>query len=92
MQSRPSLLIAAWSIGAVLGPGVGGILTEPAINFPGTFSEDGVFGKCVGWVVGERYFLCLAPPVQNSCGMSYDVPVCTPQHTSYWYVRNLICC
>eukprot|EP00904_Undaria_pinnatifida_P003322 jgi/Undpi1/12991/HiC_scaffold_7.g02655.m1 len=39
------LLTSAWSIGAVLGPGVGGILTEPAINFPGTFSEDGVFGK-----------------------------------------------
>eukprot|EP00904_Undaria_pinnatifida_P003321 jgi/Undpi1/12990/HiC_scaffold_7.g02654.m1 len=39
------LLTSSWSVGAVLGPGVGGILAQPATHFPGTFSEDGVFGK-----------------------------------------------
>lgn len=38
---------ASWSLGAVLGPGLGGILAEPAEHHPQTFSEDGVFGRCL---------------------------------------------
>ncbi|CAN0138103.1 unnamed protein product, partial [Laminaria digitata] len=34
-----------WSIGAILGPGVGGMLAQPASYYPGTFSQDGVFGR-----------------------------------------------
>eukprot|EP00904_Undaria_pinnatifida_P005739 jgi/Undpi1/2295/HiC_scaffold_13.g05679.m1 len=35
----------AWSFGTVLGPGVGGILAQPAITYPVTFSKDGIFGR-----------------------------------------------
>lgn len=36
---------AAFSMGQVIGPGVGGILSEPATYHPGTFSESGIFGR-----------------------------------------------
>ncbi|CAN0421305.1 unnamed protein product, partial [Ascophyllum nodosum] len=36
---------AAWSLGLVVGPGLGGILAEPAIHFPSVFSESGIFGR-----------------------------------------------
>lgn len=36
---------AAWSLALVVGPGVGGILAEPAIHYPSTFSESGIFGR-----------------------------------------------
>ena len=38
---------AAWSLGAILGPGIGGILAEPAVHYPRTFSNDGIFGRCL---------------------------------------------
>ena len=42
---RHRLCVAAWSLGAVLGPGVGGMLAQPADHYPGTFSQDGMFGR-----------------------------------------------
>lgn len=36
---------AAFSMGQVIGPGVGGILSEPTTYHPGTFSDSGVFGR-----------------------------------------------
>ena len=44
-MARTPLVTAAWSLGAVLGPGVGGMLVEPADHHPGTFSQEGVFGR-----------------------------------------------
>ncbi|CAN0563103.1 unnamed protein product, partial [Laminaria digitata] len=35
----------AWSLGGVLGPGLGGVLAEPAKHHPLTFSEHGIFGR-----------------------------------------------
>lgn len=35
----------AWSIGVVVGPGLSGILAEPATHYPRTFSESGLFGR-----------------------------------------------
>ncbi|CAN0542577.1 unnamed protein product, partial [Laminaria digitata] len=34
-----------FSLGQVLGPGVGGILSEPATHHSGTFSQSGIFGR-----------------------------------------------
>ena len=34
-----------WSLGTILGPMIGGLLSEPAENFPGSFSRTGIFGK-----------------------------------------------
>ncbi|CAN0255680.1 unnamed protein product, partial [Laminaria digitata] len=44
-STTTTISLAAWSIGAILGPGVGGMLAQPASNYPGTFSQDGVFGR-----------------------------------------------
>ncbi|CAN0307618.1 unnamed protein product, partial [Laminaria digitata] len=44
-STTTSISLAAWSIGAILGPGVGGMLAQPASYYPGTFSQDGVFGR-----------------------------------------------
>ena len=40
-------LEAAWSLGTVVGPGVGGILAEPADSFPRTFSKLEIFRRCI---------------------------------------------
>lgn len=40
---------ASWSLGAVFGPGVGGMLVNPAKHYPGTFSQHGIFGRCWFW-------------------------------------------
>ncbi|CAN0479237.1 unnamed protein product, partial [Laminaria digitata] len=40
---------AAWSLGAILGPGVGGMLVNPAKHYPGTFSPHGIFGRYWLW-------------------------------------------
>jgi hypothetical protein len=34
-----------WSIGTILGPMIGGLLSEPAENFPSAFSPDGLFAQ-----------------------------------------------
>ncbi|CAN0471040.1 unnamed protein product, partial [Scytosiphon promiscuus] len=47
------VILAAWSLGAVLGPGVGGMLALPADNFPSIFSQDGVFGRYACTVVNR---------------------------------------
>eukprot|EP00904_Undaria_pinnatifida_P000534 jgi/Undpi1/10481/HiC_scaffold_29.g12931.m1 len=39
------VMTASWTAGGVLGPGVGGLLAEPAEHHPSTFSEDGIFGS-----------------------------------------------
>eukprot|EP00904_Undaria_pinnatifida_P000576 jgi/Undpi1/10519/HiC_scaffold_29.g12969.m1 len=39
------VVTTSWSIGGVLGPGVGGILAEPAKHYPLTFSKLGLFGR-----------------------------------------------
>ena len=44
-DSRTTTLLAAWSFGLVMGTGLGGILAEPATNFPSVFSESGIFGR-----------------------------------------------
>ncbi|CAM9990009.1 unnamed protein product, partial [Ascophyllum nodosum] len=38
-------LTTAWSIGLVMGPGLGGLLVEPATRFPSVFPESGIFGR-----------------------------------------------
>lgn len=38
---------ASWTLGTVLGPGIGGLLSEPAKNYPNRFSEHGIFGRFV---------------------------------------------
>jgi hypothetical protein len=34
-----------WSIGTIIGPALGGTFADPAISFPGVFSEHGLFGR-----------------------------------------------
>jgi hypothetical protein len=34
-----------WSIGTIIGPSIGGVLSDPAENFPGHFSAGGIFGR-----------------------------------------------
>jgi hypothetical protein len=34
-----------WSIGTIIGPAIGGSFSDPAIAFPNTFSQDGIFGR-----------------------------------------------
>lgn len=34
-----------WSVGTILGPCIGGYFATPVQNFPGTFSENGIFAK-----------------------------------------------
>lgn len=38
--------LGAWTVGGLIGPGIGGLLTEPAIHHPNIFSEHGIFGRC----------------------------------------------
>ncbi|CAN0085422.1 unnamed protein product [Ascophyllum nodosum] len=38
-------LTTAWSIGMVMGPGLGGLLVEPATRFPSVFPQSGIFGR-----------------------------------------------
>ncbi|CAM9789681.1 unnamed protein product, partial [Laminaria digitata] len=38
-------ITSAWSLGAILGPGVGGMLVNPVKHYPGTFSPHGIFGR-----------------------------------------------
>lgn len=33
------------SVGLVVGPGLGGLLSEPAKHYPAVFSESGLFGR-----------------------------------------------
>ncbi|CAM9718286.1 unnamed protein product, partial [Laminaria digitata] len=35
----------AWSVGLVIGSGLGGLLAEPAKHYPALFSESGLFGR-----------------------------------------------
>lgn len=34
-----------WSVGTIIGPSIGGLFSEPAKNFPGHFSPNGIFAK-----------------------------------------------
>jgi hypothetical protein len=34
-----------WSVGTIIGPAIGGTFADPAINFPNTFSPEGLFGR-----------------------------------------------
>jgi len=34
-----------WSIGTIIGPSIGGIFSEPALNFPSLFSATGIFAR-----------------------------------------------
>jgi hypothetical protein len=34
-----------WSVGTIIGPSIGGLFSDPAKNFPGRFSADGIFGR-----------------------------------------------
>ena len=34
-----------WSVGTIIGPAIGGTFADPALNFPNTFSSDGLFGR-----------------------------------------------
>ena len=43
-HSSCTYLEASWSIGAVLGPGIGGLLADPAKHHPLIFSKIGIFG------------------------------------------------
>ncbi|CAN0535872.1 unnamed protein product [Laminaria digitata] len=38
LSTTTTITLAARSIGSILGPGVGGMLAQPASNYPGTFS------------------------------------------------------
>lgn len=38
--------VVVWSLGALLGSGLGGVLAQPATTYPFIFSESGVFGRC----------------------------------------------
>lgn len=81
-------IIAAWSIGAVLGPGVGGMLAEPAVSYPGIFSEDGVFGRCVCWY---QVLLVSRPTCWKGQWqvLRRIIPACMySEHTSYSWVRT----
>lgn len=40
-----SIMPFVWSIGTILGPAIGGTFADPATAFPGTFSQDGLFGR-----------------------------------------------
>eukprot|EP00904_Undaria_pinnatifida_P006139 jgi/Undpi1/2655/HiC_scaffold_13.g06033.m1 len=40
-----SFVTGCWSVGLVLGSGLGGVLAEPAKNYPAMFSESGIFGR-----------------------------------------------
>eukprot|EP00904_Undaria_pinnatifida_P008637 jgi/Undpi1/4903/HiC_scaffold_19.g08255.m1 len=39
------LVASSWTVGGILGPGVGGLLAEPATYHPATFSQHGLFGR-----------------------------------------------
>ncbi|KIW08515.1 hypothetical protein, variant 4 [Verruconis gallopava] len=40
-----AVLPFVWSIGTILGPMIGGILSEPALHYPDVFSPQGVFAR-----------------------------------------------
>lgn len=40
-----SVMPFVWSIGTIIGPAVGGTFADPHNSFPGTFSENGLFGR-----------------------------------------------
>ena len=40
-----SVMPFVWSIGTIIGPAIGGTFANPTKAFPGTFSEDGIFGN-----------------------------------------------
>ncbi|KAF3925350.1 hypothetical protein ABW20_dc0109636 [Dactylellina cionopaga] len=40
-----SLLPLTWSIGSIVGPMIGGFLSEPAKNYPTVFPKEGFFGR-----------------------------------------------
>ncbi|CAM9383191.1 unnamed protein product, partial [Ectocarpus fasciculatus] len=40
-----SLMSLGWSLGTILGPLAGGLLSYPAVKYPTTFSAEGLFGR-----------------------------------------------
>ena len=34
-----------WGIAIIIGPTIGGLLARPAVQYPGVFAADGVFGR-----------------------------------------------
>jgi len=40
-----SVMPFVWSIGTVIGPAIGGTLSNPCESFPNTFSQNGLFGR-----------------------------------------------
>eukprot|EP01039_Chlorochromonas_danica_P020672 gene20672-25289_t len=34
-----------WGLGLIVGPAIGGLLSRPAIQYPGIFTEDGLWGR-----------------------------------------------
>ncbi|CAN0142038.1 unnamed protein product [Ascophyllum nodosum] len=58
-------ITACWSLGLVGGPGLGGLLSEPAKHYPRFFSESGLFGR----------FPYLLPNVVGACIALAGIPM-----------------
>jgi len=73
-----SILSVAWSIGTVIAPLVGGLLSEPATRYPNTFSADGIFGR-------YPYFLpCLITCIYNVVSVFFVWGVMTESRPGSW--------
>ena len=41
----PTFVAGCKGASLVIGTGIGGLLAQPAVNYPSTFSEEGLFGR-----------------------------------------------
>ncbi|CAN1298541.1 Protein ZINC INDUCED FACILITATOR-LIKE 1 [Linum perenne] len=61
-----STVSTAWGIGLIIGPALGGFLSQPAEKYPNVFSEDSLFGRYVNFHCVLLLFPYLLPTVAIS--------------------------